>query len=85
MSVHSISLRTAVSFESATSRLTEMILGAVEENLAETLRDIAAEIGLCHIAYLRLSPDKCADISLLVAVVTYRAVAASLFRQKIYS
>ena len=71
MSVHSISLRTAASFESATSRLTEMILGAVEQNLAETLRDIAAEIGLCHIAYLRLSPDKSADISLLVAVVTY--------------
>ena len=71
MSVHSISLRTAASFESATSRLTEMILGAVEQNLAETLRVIAAEIGLCHIAYLRLSPDKSADISLLVAVVTY--------------
>ena len=27
--------------------------------------------GLCHIAYLRLSPDKSADICLLVAVVTY--------------
>ena len=71
MSVHSISLRTAASFESATSRLTEVILGTVEQNLAETLRDIAAEIGLCHIAYLRLPPDKSADISLLVAVVTY--------------
>ncbi|MGA8448507.1 MAG: autoinducer binding domain-containing protein, partial [Roseiarcus sp.] len=71
MSVHSIALRTAASFESATSRLTDTILGAVEQDLAETLKAIAAEIGLCHIAYLRLSPDKSADICLLVAVVTY--------------
>ena len=71
MSVHSIALRTAASFESATSRLTDTILGAVEQDLAETLKAIAAEIGLCHIAYLRLSPDKSADICLLLAVVTY--------------
>ena len=82
MSPHSISLRTAASFESATSRLTEMILGAVAQNLAETLRDIAADIGLCHIAYLRLPPDKSADISLSCHL--FEAVAAPLFRQKIY-
>jgi DNA-binding CsgD family transcriptional regulator len=35
------------------------------------LKTIAADIGLSHIAYLRLSPDKSADICLLVAVVTY--------------
>src|SRR5271156_2453456 len=71
MSVHSIALRTAAGFESATSRLTDTIFGAVEHDLAESLKAIAAEIGLCHIAYLRLSPDKSADICLLVAVVTY--------------
>ena len=71
MSVHSIALRTAASFESATSRLTDTILGAVEQDLAETLKAIAADIGLSHIAYLRLSPDKSADVCLLVAVVTY--------------
>jgi hypothetical protein len=71
MSVHSLALRTAASLESATSRLTDLILGAVEQDLAETLKTITAEIGLCHIAYLRLSPDKSADICLLVAVVTY--------------
>ena len=71
MSVHSIALRTAAGFESATSRLTDTILGAVEQDLAETLKAIAAEIGLCNIAYMRLSPDKSADICLLVAVVTY--------------
>src|SRR5271154_7356710 len=71
MSVHSIALRTAAGFESATSRLTDTIFGAVEHDLAESLKAIAAEIGVSHIAYLRLSPDKSADICLLVAVVTY--------------
>ena len=71
MSGPSIAPRTGASIESATTRLTDTILGAVEQDLAGTLRAIADEIGLCHIAYLRLSPDKSADICLLVAVVTY--------------
>jgi DNA-binding CsgD family transcriptional regulator len=60
-----------IDFESATARLTETILGNDNHDLAETLRTIAADIGLSHIAYLRLSPDKSPDICLLVAVVTY--------------
>src|SRR5271163_1053658 len=70
-----LSLREAtevkVSAESATSRLIETILGDDDRDLAETLRMIASEIGVSHIAYLRLSPDKSPDICLLVAVVTY--------------
>ncbi len=70
-----LSLREAqevtVSVESATSRLIETILGNDDRDLAETLRTIASEIGVSHIAYLRLSPDKSPDICLLVAVVTY--------------
>src|SRR6202020_2026157 len=60
-----------VNFYSATTRLTETILGNDNYDLAETLRTIASEMGLAHIAYLRLSPDKSPDICLLVAVVTY--------------
>jgi DNA-binding CsgD family transcriptional regulator len=60
-----------VNFDSATARLTETILGNDNHDLAETLRTIASEMGLAHIAYLRLSPDKSPDICLLVAVVTY--------------
>jgi len=71
MSDPSLALTRAANLEAATTRLTDTILGAIEEDLAETLKRIAAEIGLCHIAYLRLSPDKSADICLLIAVVTY--------------
>jgi DNA-binding CsgD family transcriptional regulator len=69
-SVH-VSRRADVSIESATARLTETILGNDDSDLAETLKTIASEIGVNHIAYLRLSPDKSPDICLLVAVVTY--------------
>src|SRR5271154_6328784 len=64
-------LNVAISIEAATARLTDTILGNDNHDLAETLRAIASEIGVSHIAYLRLSPDKSADICLLVAVVTY--------------
>jgi DNA-binding CsgD family transcriptional regulator len=60
-----------VNFESATARLTEAILGNEDHDLAETLRAVASDVGLSHIAYLRLSPDKSPDVCLLVAVVTY--------------
>ena len=64
-------LDTAISIESATARLTETILGNDEHDLAETLRTIATDIGLSHISYVRLSPDKSPDMCLLVAIVTY--------------
>ena len=64
-------LDTAISIESATARLTETILGNDDHDLAETLRTIASDIGLSHISYVRLSPDKSPDMCLLVAVVTY--------------
>src|SRR5277367_923777 len=60
-----------IDVDSATTRLTETILGNDNHDLAETLRTVASDIGLSHIAYLRLSPDKSPDICLLVAVVTY--------------
>ena len=57
--------------DSAAIKLTDTILGYSEQDLEETLRAIAADVGVCHISYLRLSPDKSADASLLAAIVTY--------------
>jgi DNA-binding CsgD family transcriptional regulator len=53
------------------ARLADIILSDSDHDLAEILRTIASEIGVSHIAYLRLTPDKSTDLSLLVAVVTY--------------
>jgi DNA-binding CsgD family transcriptional regulator len=60
-----------ISFESTTKRLTDTILGNDNHDLAETLKVIASEIGLSHISYMRLAPDKSTDLCLLAAVVTY--------------
>jgi DNA-binding CsgD family transcriptional regulator len=57
--------------DSAAIKLTDTILGYSEQDLEETLKTIATDIGVCHISYLRLSPDQSADASLLAAIVTY--------------
>ena len=63
-----------ISFESATRRLTDTILGNDNHDLTETLKVIASEIGLSHISYVRFSPEKSTDLCLLAAVVTYSRV-----------
>jgi DNA-binding CsgD family transcriptional regulator len=61
----------SIGIDSAAIQLTDTILGHNEEDLAETLKAIAAEIGVSHISYLRFTPDKSTDTSLLTAIVTY--------------
>ena len=61
----------AFDIDGSAVRLTDTILGYVEQDLSETLKEIASEIGVNHIAYLRFLPDKSSDTSLLTAVVTY--------------
>jgi len=60
-----------ITIESAAIRLTDTILGYNEQDLEETLRAIAADIGVSHIAYMRFAPDKSSDASLLTGTVTY--------------
>ncbi len=62
----------SITIDSAAIRLTDTILGYNEQDLEETLKAIAADIGLCHISYLRLSPDKGSDTNVLTtAIITY--------------
>jgi DNA-binding CsgD family transcriptional regulator len=60
-----------ITIESAAIRLTDTILGYNEQDLEETLKAIAADVGVSHIAYVRFAPDKSSDASLLAAMVTY--------------
>src|SRR5271170_6322409 len=61
----------SITIESAAIRLTDTILGYNEQDLEETLKAIAADIGVGHIAYMRFAPDKSSDASLLTGTVTY--------------
>ena len=56
---------------SAATKLTDKILGRNTDDLADIMKDIAAECGLSHIAHLRLAADKSPDSSLLTAVTTF--------------
>ena len=60
-----------ITIESAAIRLTDTILGYNEQDLEETLKAIAADVGVGHIAYVRFAPDKSSDASLLTGTVTY--------------
>jgi LuxR family transcriptional regulator, quorum-sensing system regulator CinR len=60
-----------ITIESAAIRLTDTILGYNEQDLEQTLRAIAADIGMAHIAYMRFAPDKSSDASLLTGARTY--------------
>ncbi|SRR5271166_3557772 len=60
-----------INIEGSAVRLTDTILGYNEQDLSDILRAIASEIGVSHISYVRFSPDKSSDTSLLTAIVTY--------------
>jgi DNA-binding CsgD family transcriptional regulator len=60
-----------ITLDSAAIRLTDTILGYNEQDLEQTLKAIAADIGIQHVAYLRFSPEKSSDTSLLTGIVTY--------------
>src|SRR5271157_4405015 len=52
-------------------RLTDTILGYDEKDLSETLKDVASEIGVSHISYIRFAQDKSADTSIFTASHTF--------------
>ena len=56
---------------SAATKLTDKILGYNSDDVVDIMRDIAAEYGLAHIAYLCLADKKSSETNLLTAVVTF--------------
>lgn len=60
-----------MTIDSAAIRLTDTILGYDEPDLEQAMKSIAANIGLRHIAYVPLCPQKSSDANLLSAVCTY--------------
>ena len=54
-----------VTIESAAIRLTDTILGYNEQDLEETLKAIALDIGVSHVAYMRFAPTKVLTLACL--------------------
>jgi hypothetical protein len=61
----------ALKIRTATTRLTDTIIGNEGHDPVETLRTIASEIGLTNIAYMRVLPDKNGHACSVVSIVTY--------------
>jgi len=61
----------ASNIDRSASRLTDTILGYDEQDLSETLRAIALEIGLHHVSYLRFHAERGSEPSLPTAIATY--------------
>jgi hypothetical protein len=59
----------SMTIDSAATRLTETILGDEGPDLEQTLKAIATNIGLQHIAYAPLSSEKSEDANLLGAQI----------------
>jgi DNA-binding CsgD family transcriptional regulator len=73
-----------IAIDSAAIRLTDTILGYNEQDLEETLKVIAADIGVCHISYFRFSPEKSTDTNILTAAATYDILWKNRYFEKQY-
>jgi hypothetical protein len=60
-----------MTIDAAAIRLTDTILGEDGPDLEQTLKAIAANIGVLHIAYAPLCSQKSEDANLLSAICTY--------------
>lgn len=61
----------SVSVGSAAMKLTYKILGHEAGDLLDILKELAPELGVSHIAYVRMGSNKSLDSSLLASTVTY--------------
>jgi hypothetical protein len=60
-----------VGADSAAMKLTYKIIGRQTDDLIDILRSFAPEIGVDHIAYVRMGSNKSLESSLLASYVTY--------------
>jgi DNA-binding CsgD family transcriptional regulator len=60
-----------VNIDRSAMRLTDTIFGYGEQDLRKTLKAIASEIALRHIAHLRFASDGSCEASLATAIATY--------------
>jgi LuxR family transcriptional regulator, activator of conjugal transfer of Ti plasmids len=61
----------SVSVGPAATKLTYKILGHETDGLLDILKELAPELGVSHIAYVRMGSKKSLDSSLLASAVTY--------------
>jgi Autoinducer binding domain len=74
-----------MTLDTAAIRLTETILGEEGPDLEQTLKALAANIGVLHIAYAPLCLQKSEDANLLSAICTYPVAWQTRYFKKQYA
>jgi hypothetical protein len=74
-----------MTIDAAAIRLTDAILGEDGPDLEQTLKAIAANIGVLHIAYAPLCSQKSEDANLLSAICTYPVAWQARYFKKQYA
>jgi DNA-binding CsgD family transcriptional regulator len=74
-----------MAIDAAAIRLTDTILGVDGPDLEQTLKAIAANIGVLHIAYAPLGSQKSEDANLLSAICTYPVAWQARYFKKQYA
>src|ERR1700678_3630080 len=74
-----------MTIDAAAIRLTDTILGDDGPDLEQTLKAIAANIGVLHIAYAPLCSQKSEDANLLSAICTYPVAWQARYFKKQYA
>jgi DNA-binding CsgD family transcriptional regulator len=74
-----------MTIDAAAIRLTDAILGDDGPDLEQTLKAIAANIGVLHIAYAPLCSQKSEDANLLSAICTYPVAWQARYFKKQYA
>ncbi len=74
-----------VDVNSAAIKLTDIILGKNTKGMTETLKDIASEIGMLHISFVRFASNRSWDVSILTSINTYSKIWQTRYFLKRYA
>ncbi len=74
-----------VNINSAAIKLTDIILGKNTKGMAEALKDIASELGVLHISFVRFASNRSWDVSILTSVSTHTKIWQTRYFLKRYA
>ncbi len=71
--------------ESAATSLTDIILGKNKKSMTDVLKDIAAEIDMLHISFVRFASNRSWDVSILTSISTHTKIWQTRYFLKRYA
>ncbi len=73
------------SLNSSASKLTDIILGNNTLSIVDTLKEIASELGMLHISFVRFASNRSWDVSILTSISTHSKIWQARYFLKRYA